>query len=442
MTGTTAAVAAVTFFAFRYKVAGASEYLVKTGWRVKDVHISKKTLQLPMQKVKKFSITPKTFPINVHAMSSQRIPFNLPSVWTIGPKDELLSLEKYVKLILDQGEDGIKKTVEGVIQGEVRVLTANLDLNKLFSEREQFKDEVVDKISKVLAPFGLKVYNANIAELSDLDDHNRYFEEQKKRALQEVNQQARIAVAQSTKEGEVGAKIHQAEERTSKIKIETDTIKQENERKQEIAQSNKQLAVAEAQYQKEVQIAYAEANAAAEQKTCQLQMEVEKARKEQEIEKQRAKDLATANVVAEIAIQKARGDAEAIKIIADAHLYHEQKKAEGNYAIAQAQARGLEELKVAAGGSDALNRYLLIEKEVLPKLAKQQAKAVKGMRPRVSNWYTGTENNPDSKVSATLTDLFKIGMPLFEGIKQQTGYDFLGSAGIKKEEHPTNPEKI
>ena len=33
-----------------------------------------------------------------------------------------------------------------------------------------------------------------------------------------------------------------------------------------------------------------------------------------------------------------------------------------------------------------------------------------------------------------MTDLFKTGMPLFDGLKQQTGYDFMKSVGVVKKE--------
>jgi hypothetical protein len=35
-------------------------------------------------------------------------------------------------------------------------------------------------------------------------------------------------------------------------------------------------------------------------------------------------------------------------------------------------------------------------------------------------------------LNGTLTDLFKTGMPLFDGIKEQTGYDFMKRLGFKE----------
>ncbi len=332
---------------------------------------------------------------------------------------------------MEKGEAGIKEIVEGVIQGEVRVLTANMDLNKLFKEREEFKNEVVHKIGVVLAPFGLTVYNANIAELADVDKENSYFEEQKKRALQEVNQSARVAVAHSIKDGEVGEKTHQAEARKLKIAIESAVVIQENQRKQEIAESQKNLAVAEAQYKKEIAIANAESKSGSERRAFELQIDVEKTRKEQETERRRATDLAAANVAAEILIKEAEGQAQAVRIKADADLYAKINEAKGNFESANAQAKGLEELIKAAGGADNLVKYLFVERHVLEKLAEQQAHAVKDMKPNINIWNGSGGSN--STVGETLTDLLKTSMPLFDGVKKQTGYDFLGSMGVKKD---------
>ena len=146
----------------------------------------------------------------------------MPSVWTIGPKIEPASLVNYARLLMDKGHEGMQDTVTGIIQGETRVLTAQMDLNDLFSDREKFKIEVVDKINDVIHPLGLQIYNANIAELADLDDKNRYFAEQKQRALQEVNQKARVAVAEAIKGGEIGEKMQIGETRKNVAGIELD----------------------------------------------------------------------------------------------------------------------------------------------------------------------------------------------------------------------------
>lgn len=420
--GTTAIVGFGGFAAFRYKISSPSEYIVKTGLGISEISIRKKTMVWPFQRYRKMSIAPITFPIEVDAMSEQRIPFRMPSVWTIGPKNEMEPLENYAKLLIDKGSDGMQETVEGVIQGETRVLTANLDLNVLFSDREKFKNEVVVRINDVLGPFGLVVYNANIAELADLDHENKYFAEQKKRALQKVNQEARVSVAEAMKDGETGEREHQTQTRIKVAWLDREATVAENERRREINQSNKDLSVANAEYGREQNIAEIQANAAAQKRRAELLREVEEMRRAQEIERKRADEFSVATVNAEVEIKRAEGAAAAMRIRAEANLYAKQREADGILAVKTAEAESLQKLVDSAGSTDNLNRYLMIQTGMLPNLAREQALAIQGMKPKVTVWSTGQANDTFSKA---VTDLFKTGMPLFDGIKEQTGYDFL-----------------
>ena len=340
--------------ASRVKIAGASQYIVRTGAMIKDISVTKKAVQWPFQKAGVMSIEPVTFPIEVDAMSTQRIPFRMPSVWTIGPKNEKKALENYARLLMDKGTKGVHETMEGVIQGEVRVLTANLDLNNLFSDRDQFKHEVVEKINSVVEPFGLIVYNANIAELTDLDKDNQYFAEQKKRALQRVNQEARVDVAEAIKDGEVGSKNHESKARQGVALAEKDAKLVEYARDQEVAESLKNLEVAKAEYQKDISLAQIRATAEAEERRWQLQMAVEERRKDQELERKRADLLTTTSVQAEIAIKEAEGNAQAIKLAAEAKLFSQQQEAQGILAIREAEAEGLNRLITSAGDVDGI----------------------------------------------------------------------------------------
>ena len=498
-----ALVGAGVFVNLRYKVSKPSQYVVRTGWLIKDVQISKNALQLPFQTIKTFSIEPNIYSIKFNSMSKERIPFKLPSVWTIGPdiSPESLkngSLEKFVKTIMEKTEEERHILIDGIIQGEMRLEVANMAHDEIFNGREKFQTDVKPSIAKLLDPYGLFVYSVNIEELADLDKENSYFEEQKKRALQEVNQKARVNVAQSIRDGEIGEKVQLGETRKNIANIESEVTIVENERRKEIAESKMILQIAEANFSKETNIALAESKAAAENRALELQHAVETSRGKQEVERLRAKDYSIANLAAEIAIRKADGEAQSKRLsadatlysmqkeaeaalynkqkaadatlynmqkeadgkiafsdaalynkqkesdanlynmqkeadgkiaLADATLYTMQKEAEGNLALAEAQAIGLRRLIESAGSVESLVQYELINKNVLPQLAAEQAKAVLGMQPNISIWNTG---NNDSTASSALTDLFKTGMPLFDGIKQQTGIDFLKSVGVQK----------
>jgi len=422
--------------ASRVKIARASQYVVRTGILIEDISVTKKAIQLPFQQCSMMSIEPVTLEIEVDAMSMQRIPFRMPSVWTIGPKNDAKHLENYARLLMDKGPKGVEETIEGVIQGETRVLTANLDLNKLFSDRDDFKHEVVGKINHVMEPFGLTIYNANIAELKDLDKDNQFFSEQKRRALQKVNQEARVNVAEAVKDGEVGEKNFKSQARQGVAHAERDAKLVEFDREREISESKKDLEVAQAQYKKETSLAQIQADAEAEERRWQLQMAVEEKRMSQQVEYRRAEFLAATQVEAERVIARAEGAAKAVKIQAEADLYAKQQEATGIQAIREAEAEGLSRLIHSAGNVDGLNRYLMIRDNLLPELAEKQAQALQGLKPRVNVWKTGPSDN-QSPLSDTLTDLFHTGMPLFEGIKDQTGYDFLGRLGLKSQSEET-----
>lgn len=410
------------------------------------------------------SIEPITLPITIDAMSSQRIPFQMHTVWTIGPKNDPDALGNFARLMMEKEKSGVVQVITGVVQGETRVLAANMTSDELFEGREKFKTEVTQHIQKVLDPFGLKVYNSNQSDLDDKDRDNQYFAEQKRRALQHVSQQARIATAESIAAGTQGEAIHQSTARQAVARADTEARLVENERAREVAESMKSLSVAQATYKRDVELARIQAEAAAEEQKWLLQMQVEQRRKEQEIEKKRADSLTTTTVAAEIAIKQAEGNAASLKIEADgkataakaeahgranaltidaeaqavktrlaaeAALYAAEHEARGIVAIRQAEADGLQKLIAGAGGDvDALNRYMMVREGVLQELAKQQANSLQNLRPNISVWSTNngesTLGGGGSLLGQTMVDLVKTGMPLFDGIKQQTGYDFLG----------------
>ncbi|KAF9993110.1 Flotillin-like protein 4, partial [Entomortierella chlamydospora] len=78
-----------------YRVARANEYLIITGYGIEDIKLAKKAFILPGQKSVPIDISPINYSFDVQAMSSEKLPFILPAVFTIGPHDEKDSLIKY-----------------------------------------------------------------------------------------------------------------------------------------------------------------------------------------------------------------------------------------------------------------------------------------------------------------------------------------------------------
>lgn len=148
-----------------------------TGVGIPDIKLAKKAWVLPGQYCAKFDISPVNYTFEVQAMSSEKLPFILPAVFTIGPRaDDMDSLIKYAKLISphDKLSHHVNDLVQGVIEGETRVLAASMTMEAVFRGAKEFKQEVFGKVQLELNQFGLVIYNANIKQLVDIPGHE-YF---------------------------------------------------------------------------------------------------------------------------------------------------------------------------------------------------------------------------------------------------------------------------
>ncbi|KAI7327392.1 hypothetical protein KC315_g7147, partial [Hortaea werneckii] len=167
---------------FWYHVSEPNSYLAITGAYIQNVKISKKFFSVPGQKVRKISVTPFDFSMSLQAMTSEKLQFSLPAVFTIGPDDTPDALQKYAVLLtgdsdgqvrtpnqsISTGRNHVQDIVKGIIEGETRSIVSNLTMEELFNNRRLFKAQVTDGVQKELDQFGLRIYNANVKELQDM----------------------------------------------------------------------------------------------------------------------------------------------------------------------------------------------------------------------------------------------------------------------------------
>ncbi|KAI7264834.1 hypothetical protein KC335_g9110, partial [Hortaea werneckii] len=174
---------------FWYHVSEPNSYLAITGAYIQNVKISKKFFSVPGQKVRKISVTPFDFSMSLQAMTSEKLQFSLPAVFTIGSDDTPDALQKYAVLLtgdsdgqvrtpnqsISTGRNHVQDIVKGIIEGETRSIVSNLTMEELFNNRRLFKAQVTVGVQKELDQFGLRIYNANVKELQDMGD-SKYFE--------------------------------------------------------------------------------------------------------------------------------------------------------------------------------------------------------------------------------------------------------------------------
>lgn len=178
---------------------------------------------------------PSTYNFNLHNMSREKVEFNLPVVFTISPANPLEDEEgfkRYAQMLHDLEPREVENIVRGVVEGEARGLTAIMTVEEMFNSKEKFKSQVVNKIEVDLKKLGLRILNANIKEMSDYDEHNKYFAYRKQRAIESANYEAQVEVAEAKKHGEIELKHREKDTRVNCARLDTEATVAENEREQ------------------------------------------------------------------------------------------------------------------------------------------------------------------------------------------------------------------
>ncbi|KAK3001893.1 hypothetical protein RJ639_020302 [Escallonia herrerae] len=423
-----------------YKVAKASELLVITGAGIADIKLAKKAFIWPGQSCTVFDVTPVNYSFEVNAMSAEKLSFLLPAVFTIGPRvDEEESLLKYAKILShhDRESHDVKELVQGIIEGETRVLAASMTMEEVFKGTKEFKEEVFGKVQLELNQFGLLIYNANIKQLVDVRGHE-YFSYLGQKIQMEAANQAKIDVAEARMKGEIGSKERegqtvqnaakidaetkiiatkrQGEGKKEEIKVKAEVQIFENQKQADVAEANAELATKKASWGQQVKMAEVESDKAVAIREAELQQEVERKNALTQTEKLKAEFLSKASVEYDIK--------------ADADLYTKKREAEGLVALAEAQGIYIQTLLSAVGGNyNAFRDYLMINGGMFTDMARINADAVKGLQPKISVWTNGTSGGQIAADGAGLggvamkevASVYKALPPLFQTVHDQTG---------------------
>lgn len=430
---------ALAFVATRYKVSAPNQYLVRSGLGIADVRISKTGIQYPFQKAVFIDVTPTIYKFSLDAMSAEKLQFRMPGVMAVGPDTDLASLEKFAKLILNGHQDQL---IQGIIEGETRVLAASMAMDHLFQNRSEFKERITKGVSEELQQFGLKVYNSNLQELQD-SEGSEYFKYLRMKSREGANNQAKVDVAEAKMKGDIGQRERESLTRQRQAEADARAINVEMERQQDIARAQAELKQRQIELTRLNELSDVEAKQAVQLRSYELQREAEKMRQQQQVEQRRADELVLATVKAEVQIKDAEGRAAALQRNADADLYvaqktaeaelftaqkaaeakfyAEQKAAEANRLTLESEAKGLENLVTAFGGKpETLIHYRMLDRGVLEKLAEQNAKAVQNLNPKITVWNTGA-NGGTANPYQSVKDLFQLLPPLLTTVEEQTG---------------------
>lgn len=148
-----------SFALLRYKTSKPNEWLVRTGLGISGIQIGKKFVQWPFQNVKHIRTHIRPYKFYTYAISKEKYNFSFHAVFTIGLKNETMSLEKFSRYVLNQSE--VNDLIFSVLEEESRTLASSLSIEEIFSKVE-FKSGVICNVQKQLDQYGLEMHNAKI----------------------------------------------------------------------------------------------------------------------------------------------------------------------------------------------------------------------------------------------------------------------------------------
>jgi len=476
-------VAVVSFLASRYIRCPSDKILVifgkvGEGQSARCVHGGGAFVWPLIQDYAHINLRPMTISIPLQkALSLQNIRINVPSTFTVGIGTEAEVMSAAAERLLRLDQDQIEEMAKEIIFGQLRLTVASLTIEQINQDRERFLEAVRKNVAPELNKIGLFLINVNI---TDITDESGYIDSIGRKAVSEALNQAKIDVAEQEKLGAIGeaeaTKIQQirvaenvAESEKGKKKAEADqrifVQQQEAEatigeaaanREKEIkvaenaaesvkgqkkAEADKRIFVQQqeaaavtGENQAKADIAAAEAELAVKAAAAQQRGEV--ARREAEVEIQKAQYLAererlNAEEIARQEVEKSKieiaAEAEAEKTRreakgqADAILFKYQAEAEGVRKVLESKAAGYLNLVQGCNG-DAKAAATLLMTEKIEQIVQLQVEAIRNIKIDKVTVWDSTSGTDGPATANFLAGLIKSLPPL---------HDVAGMAGIE-----------
>lgn len=468
-------VSTVVFLASRYKRCPSDKILVVygkvgAGQSANCIHGGGAMIWPLIQDYAYMSLTPMTIPIPLQkALSLQNIRINVPSTFTVGISTEPAIMSAAAERLLNLSQSQIEEMAREIIFGQLRLTVASLTIEQINQDRESFLESIRKNVAPELNKIGLYLINVNI---TDITDESGYIDSIGKKAASEAINQAKVDVAEQDKKGAIGhaeatrekeirvaenvaesekgkkkaeadqrvfvqqqethATIGEAEaNREKEIRVaenvaesekgkkkaeadqrvfvqgqEAQAIEGENKAKADIAAYNAQLAVRQAEALQRGEVAKREA-----------EVEIQKAQAKAEAERLNAAEVVRqeidkrkVEIAAEAEAEKTRREA---KGQADAILLKYQAEAEGIRKVLDSKAAGyLELVRGCNGDAKAVATLLMTEK--IEQIVQLQVEAIRNIKiDKVTVWDGGSQNGAPSTANF-LAGLVKSLPPLHE----------------------------
>jgi flotillin len=371
-------------------------------------------------------LTPFSIEINLtSALSKQNIRVDVPSRFTVGISTEEGIMTNAAERLLGLSITDISNLAKDILFGQLRLVVATMDIEEINNNRDKFLAAVSSNVEAELKKIGLKLINVNV---TDINDESGYIDALGKEAAAKAINDAKISVAEKTRDGSIGEALAVKEQRIQVSKADAIAVEGENTAKIVMAKSNAARREQEAE---------AERVAIAAEKVTQAKALEEAYAAERDAETARAiRDKATqiANIVipAEIEKEKIQIGAEAVaeqtrrlaKGEADAIFLKMDAEARGIFEILSKQAEGYQKL-MNATGNDSKSAVMMMIADKLPELVKTQVEAIKNLKIDKITVWDSMSSGKDGKSPSTANFLSGMlgSIPPFEELFKMAGME-------------------
>jgi flotillin len=448
------------------------------------------------------SLTPMTITIPLeNALSLQNIRINVPSTFTVGVSTEPGIMNNAAERLLRQNPHQIEEMAKEIIFGQLRLTVASLTIEQINQDRESFLESIRKNVEPELNKIGLFLINVNITDITDGSTYIESIgkkaaaeainaakvdvaEQEKIGAIGEAqaHRERNIRVAENLAESEKGQKKAEADKRVYIQQQDAEAVKGEKkavaeqrifvqqqdaeavkgEKKavaeqrifvqQQEAEAVKGEKQAEADQRIYVQAQealavsgenkakadIADADALLAQKRAEALRKGEVAKRQAEVEIQKAQYLAeqqrlNAEVIVrqEIEKRKIEIDAEALaeryrreaKGQADAILAKYEAEAKGIRQVLEGKAAGYESLvKSCNGDAKAASTLLMIEK--IEEIVSRQVEAIKNLKiDKITVWDSGSHTDKGGSSTANFLSSMIKSLPPLQEIATMAGVE-------------------
>ena len=300
------------------------------------------------------------------ALSSQNIRVDVPTTITVAISTNPEIMQNAAERLLGMDTESTENLITDIVYGQMRLIIAEMTIEKLNSDRDEFLDKARKNIDNELNKLGLYLLNINI---SDIRDEAGYIMNLGKEAESKALNEAQANIEEQEKLGAIKIAVQQKEKETAVANTQ-----KEQEIQIAYTEKEKETVVAETKKEKQIGVAQADRDRAAVIAKTLADKESAIARSKAELEVNKAE----AERMEEVGKNKAEADKQAAIAIQDSEAQIKKAEAEKNASVGYNNAQkevaiSESELQVIKAQSEKKAGEERVKSEAAVKTAKELA---------------------------------------------------------------------